>query len=688
MPNRLVHETSPYLLQHADNPVDWYPWGGEAFEKARSEDKPIVLSVGYSACHWCHVMERESFESEGIALQMNRDFVCIKVDREERPDVDSVYMQALQAMTGRGGWPMTMFLTPEGKPFFGGTYYPPEDRDGSAGFPRILQAVATAYRQQRGDVAKSADEVVRRLHQMTDVPPAREPLTADLLSQAAQRISQGFDPEHGGFGTAPKFPQPLLLELLLRIHHRTGDDDLLGMVELTLQRMAHGGIYDHLGGGFHRYSTDPFWLVPHFEKMLYDNALLSRLYLYAYQVTGNLDYRRVAEETLDYVRREMTTPLGGFFSAQDADSEGEEGTFYVWSPREVMDVLGPEGGALFNQRFGVTWEGNFEGKNILSAVGALKALAQKAGVTEEELQRLLQEARERLLTHRRRRVPPATDEKALTAWNGLMLRSFAEAASILQRDDYREVARASAAFILEHLRQDGRLLRSYRDGQARVKGYLEDHAFFIEGLLALYEATFELRWLNEARALADQMVQLFWSQEQGAFYDTGTDQEELVVRPRDIVDNASPSGGSVAAMALLRLATLTGLPAYQRMAAQALRSVQPFLAQAPGGLTYWLCALDYYLSTPKEIALVGNPADPRAQALRREVFQRYLPNKVVAGYDPAKEDEPELPILEGRTTLNGQPTAYVCENFMCMMPVTDPKALAQQLEAPAQTPSL
>ncbi len=682
MPNRLIHEASPYLLQHAHNPVDWYPWGEEAFGRARAEDKPILLSVGYSSCHWCHVMERECFEDTAIARQMNQDFVSIKVDREERPDVDSIYMHALQALSGHGGWPMTVFLTSEGKPFFGGTYYPPKDQDGMPGFPRILRVVANAYRDQRGEVVKAGDEVVRRLQVMTAVPVVQEALTADLLVQAAQRIAQEFDREHGGFGATPKFPQPLVLEFLLRAYHRTQESALLRMVEFTLQRMARGGIYDHLGGGFHRYSTDPFWLVPHFEKMLYDNALLSRVYLYAFQITRNPDYQRVAEETLDYIRREMTHPSGGFFSSQDADSEGEEGRFYLWRPQEVLDILGPEQGEVFNQAFGVTWEGNFEGRNILSVAEEPKTLAQKMGSTEEGVRQLLRQARGRLLERRLGRVAPARDDKVLTAWSGLTLRSFAEAACILGREDYLQTAKASAAFLLAHLRREGRLLRSWREGQAKVKGYLEDYASLVEGLLALYEATFERAWLDEARGLADQMVELFWSQAQGTFHDTGTDQEALVVRPRDVFDSAAPSGGAVAAMALLRLATLTGEPRYHRVSAQALRSVRPLLAQVPGGLAYWLCALDYHLSTPKEIAIVGSPADPRTQALRRAVFGRYLPNKAVAGYDPDGGEEPGLALLEDRTTLEGRPTVYVCENYVCRLPVTDPQALAEQLATP------
>ena len=682
MPNRLINETSPYLLQHAHNPVDWYPWGEEALKRAEAEDKPILLSIGYSACHWCHVMERESFEDSEIAGIMNEHFVSIKVDREERPDLDSLYMNAVQTLTGSGGWPMTVFLTPDGKPFYGGTYFPPVDSRGMPGFPRVLLAMAEAYRTRRGDVVQTTQRLLSHLQHLTEVPRSVEPLTADIIHQAYQSLAQTFDYENGGFGSAPKFPQPMAHEFMLRYYHLTKSARALEMVETTIERMANGGMYDQIGGGFHRYSTDSTWLVPHFEKMLYDNALLSRLYLHAYQVTDNPLYRRVAEETLDYVVREMTDPLGGFYSTQDADSEGEEGKFFVWTPQEIEAVLGPEDGALVAGYFGATEGGNFEGKNILNVPQDAESFATEAGVSLKDLEEALRRARPLLLETREQRVHPARDEKVLSAWNGLMMCSFAEAASILGREDYRKVAINNASFLLDALRSDGRLLRTYREGRASLKGYLEDYSFLASGLLALYEATFDHRWLDEARSLADGMIDLFWDEGQGAFYDTGKDHEALVIRPRDLFDNATPCGSSVAVEVLLHLSILTGESDYARRGAAALRAMRQYLTQAPMGMGHWLCALDFYLSTPKEIAIVGVPSIPGTQALLGEVYGRYLPNKVVAGIDPSLlgQDSNLIPLLQGRGMTEGRPTAYVCQNYVCRLPVTEPEALAAQLE--------
>ena len=682
MPNRLINETSPYLLQHAYNPVEWYPWGEEALSRAEAEDKPILLSIGYSACHWCHVMERESFEDPAIAGIMNEHFISIKVDREERPDLDSVYMNAVQVLTGSGGWPMTVFLTPDGKPFYGGTYFPPEDRGGMPGFPRLLLGVAEAYRNRRGEVVQATVQLVSHLQHIGEVPRSLEPLTADILHQAYQHLAPSFDFDNGGFGAAPKFPQPMTYEFMLRYSHSTRSPRALEMVEMTLERMAAGGIYDQIGGGFHRYSTDSFWLVPHFEKMLYDNALLSRLYLHAYQATGNPMHRRIAEETLDYVLREMTDPMGGFYSTQDADSEGEEGKFFVWTPEEIEAVLGADEGALVGGYFGVTEAGNFEGKNILNLPQTLSMVAAEAGVADEELQAMVDRARPMLLDVREQRVHPGRDEKVLSSWNGLMLRSFAEAASILRRDDYRAAAAANASFLLEALQKDGRLLRTYKGGRAHLKGYLEDYAFVADGLLALYEATFDGRWLEEARTLADSMIGLFWDDGLNGFYDTGEDHETLVVRPRDLFDNATPCGSSVAVDVLLHLSVLTGEGDYARRGAVALRSMHSHLAQAPLGMGHWLCALDFYLSTPKEVAIVGNPADPATRDLLDVVHSRYLPNKVMAGTggDGRNGGGAEIPLLQDRGTIDGLPTAYVCQNYVCKLPVTEPEALALQLD--------
>ena len=515
MPNRLIHETSPYLLQHAHNPVDWYPWGPEALDRARSEEMPILLSVGYSACHWCHVMERESFEDSRIAKLMSDNFVCVKVDREERPDIDSIYMMAVQAMTGHGGWPMTVFLTPEGKPFYGGTYFPPEDRRGMPGFPKVIEAISRAYRENRGDVVRTTAQLIQRMEQVSLPVRSLEPLTTEVLGQAYRAITSQFDDRHGGVGLQPKFPQPMTYEFLLRYYQRLQDSDALEMVELTLDRMAGGGIYDQIGGGFHRYSTDAYWLVPHFEKMLYDNALLVKLYLHAYQVTGKDLYRRVVEETLDYVRREMTDPSGGFYSAQDADSEGVEGKFFIWRPEEIVDVLGEEVGRLINRYYGVTKDGNFEGRSILHVRDDAGVVARELGVADEELQRLLELSKPRLLDVRSRRVAPSLDDKILTSWNGMMLRGFAEAAAVLGRSDYTQIANQNAKFILSRLRRDGRLMRTYRDGEAKLHAYLEDYAFLIDGLIALHELTLDEGWLMEAVSLGEAMVDLFWDDASG-----------------------------------------------------------------------------------------------------------------------------------------------------------------------------
>ena len=679
MPNRLIDETSPYLLQHAHNPVDWYPWGEEALERARDEDKPILLSVGYSACHWCHVMERESFEDPQIAELMNESFVCIKVDREERPDIDSIYMGAVQAMTGRGGWPMTVFLTPDGKPFYGGTYFPPEDRHGIPGFPRVLESIAESYRQNRSEVLLNTDRLLQQMGAMASGARGTEPLTADVLARAFAGMEKDFDDRYGGVGLEPKFPQPMTYEYLLRYHLRFNDPQAIKMVETTLDRMAMGGIYDQIGGGFHRYSTDTYWLVPHFEKMLYDNALLARLYVHAYQVTGKPLYRRIVEETLEYVLREMTDPSGGFYSAQDADSEGVEGKYFVWRPEEITDVLGVEDGELVNRYFGVTRVGNFEGHSILNVTPESAEEMERAGVVGERLDELLRRARTKLLEARQTRIPPERDDKILTAWNGLMLAAFAEAAAVMDRDDYAHVAERNGSFLLEALRPDGRLLRTHKDGRSKLLGYLEDYAFLIDGLIALHEATFESRWLQEAMDLGSAMVELFWDEGSGQFYDTGTDHEELVIRPRDVTDSAIPSGSSMAANVLLRLSIITGDSELERRAVEAMRSAREIMERFPTGAGHWLCALDFYLSTPREIAIVGRRSDTDTHALVSEVYRNFLPNRVLVGGSDLDEAFADSPLILGRPKLNDRATAYVCRHYVCQLPVNDPEALAGQL---------
>ena len=679
MPNRLIDETSPYLLQHAHNPVDWYPWGEEALSRAQEEDKPILLSIGYSACHWCHVMERESFENEEIAALMNENFVNIKVDREERPDLDAVYMEAVHTLTGSGGWPMTVFLMPDGRPFYGGTYFPPEDRGNMPGFPRLVSAISDAYRTRRGEVLQSITQLMGHLGQSARLPRSLQPLTNETMHRAFQSLAPAFDHELGGFGNAPKFPQPMIYEFLLRYHHMSNNPRALEMAEATLHAMARGGIYDQVGGGFHRYSTDRSWLVPHFEKMLYDNALLVRLYLHAFQATGDAMYRHIATDILDYVVREMTDPAGGFYSSQDADSEGEEGKFFIWTPEELTEVLGGEEAELVGAYFGASQLGNFEGSNILHLPHDMHEFGEVVGMEPEQLGQTLLSARKKLLAAREHRVHPGRDDKILTGWNGLMLQAFAEAAAVLDRDDYRGIAVDNASFLLREMRPDGRMLRSYKDGQARVLGYLEDYAFVAEGLLCVYELTFDSRWIDEARALADEMIELFWDEDLGFFYETGKDAEQLVVRPRELFDNAIPCGGSMAALLLQRLSVFTGDSSYEQKAATTLRGVQSIVADYPMGMGNWLAALDFYVSPVKEVVVMGPQEDDGTRRLLETVHEGYRPNKVLAGGD-GPQAGPRIPLLEGRGLIDGRATAYVCQNYACQLPVTAPADLQEQLD--------
>ncbi len=697
--NSLIHETSPYLLQHAHNPVDWYAWHDEALEKAKREDKPILLSVGYSACHWCHVMERESFENEEIAALMNQNFVNIKVDREERPDIDSIYMQAVQAMTHQGGWPMTVFLMPDGRPFYGGTYFPPNDRrygpETMPGFPTILASVSHAYTQSRSEIEEQAAQLADYLQQRSDAPlrragsslPTGTTFSLDLFSKASNALVKEFDTEYGGFGAAPKFPSTMSLELLLRIHqHRLKGEVTtpieipeLEVVEQSLRSMANGGIYDQLGGGFHRYSTDKTWLVPHFEKMLYDNALLSRIYLHTYLVTGVPFYRRIVEETLDYVVREMTSPEGGFYSTQDADSEGVEGKFFVWTPAEIEQVLSAEGATLFMPYYDVTKRGNFEGKNILHVQPQVRN-ADEALVSDEALEESLKQSRALLFAVREKRVKPARDEKILTSWNGLMLRSFAEAGRYLERLDYIEVAMKNAEFLLRELRKNGRLLRTYKDGRAHLNGFLEDYAFLADGLLALYEATFEPRWFAEARALMDAAIPLFVDEQNGGFFDTGSDAEALISRPKDIMDNATPAGNSVAVDVLLRLAAFTGEQSYRKRADEYLQPLADVMVQHPQAFGYVLGALDFALSPSKEIAILGPLATDDTLALLEVTNKQYLPNSVLTYCVPGDTQAAQtVPLLADRPLKDDKATAYVCQNFACQAPVNTAEELSNLL---------
>ncbi len=591
--NRLIHESSPYLLQHAHNPVDWYAWGEEALSAAREQDKPILLSIGYSACHWCHVMEDQSFEDEEIALLMNENFINIKVDREERPDLDAIYMNFVQMTTGSGGWPLTVFLKPDQVPFYGGTYFPPEDSYGRPGFKRVLRSIAETYRTRRGELDKNREEIVQRLNQVSRWETSAGHLEEGLLEDAYTKLLPQFDKEHGGFGGAPKFPSAMVLGFLLRYHQRTGTGTALEMVKLSLDEMARGGIYDQLGGGFHRYAVDERWLVPHFEKMLYDNALLSRLYLEAYQVTGDSYYREIVEETLGYVEREMIDPGGGFYSSQDADSEGEEGKFYVWTPAQVETVLGREDVQIFNDYFDVTGSGNFEGKNILHHRMDLGGLSKSLGRSVEEVSRLLLEARRKLLKVRGERVKPRLDDKVLTAWNGMMLTTFAEAAFVLNDRNFLEIALRNAEFLASEMMREGRMLRCWRNGKAHLNGYLEDYALVIEGWLATYQLTGQIRWLEQDARLMERQVELFQDDERGDFYFTSSDHETLLVRQKEHLDNATPSGNSVTCLNLLRLAVLLGKTEYGERAQRMLGQISGGLSQAPSAFGYWLQALDF-----------------------------------------------------------------------------------------------
>jgi uncharacterized protein YyaL (SSP411 family) len=675
--NRLAGSASPYLLQHAHNPVDWYPWGEEALQRARAEDRPILLSVGYAACHWCHVMERESFEDPETAELMNRSFVCVKVDREERPDVDAIYMDAVQAMTGQGGWPMTVFLTPDGRPFFAGTYFPNEDRYGMPAFRRVLEAVAEAWRGRREEIEGQSARIVEGIGRMASLRASQEPLSEDVLAGAIRELKNAFDPEWGGLRGAPKFPQPMTLELLLRAHVR-GDPDALGLVRRTLDRMAAGGIHDHVGGGFHRYAVDGRWHVPHFEKMLYDNAQLARLYTHAWKVTRDARYRAVAERTLEYLLREMRHPEGGFFSSQDADTDGVEGLTYTWTWDELVAVAGEH----VARAFGAVPEGNWEGTNVLWQPLPRETVAAEAGTSVEALEERVEAGRRELFERRMRRPQPGLDDKILASWNGLAIAAFAEAGAAFDEPRYVDAAVRAAEFVLTRLRRaDGRLLRSWREGVAGGPGYADDHALMADACLALAEATLDPRWVVEAKRLADELVELFVDADVGGFFQTGSDAESLVIRPKELFDNAVPSGNSAAADVLQRLALIYGEPEFERLGVGALRVVRDLLARSPTGFGLALCALDLHLSRVLEIAIVGERTGDDTRRLGAEVWRRFLPAHVLVAGAPADPGSESVPLLAGRPQLDGKATAYVCEHFVCQRPVTSPAELASQLGA-------
>ncbi|WP_378956132.1 thioredoxin domain-containing protein [Pelosinus sp. sgz500959] len=675
-PNRLIKEKSPYLLQHAYNPVDWHPWGDEAFEKAKREDKPVFFSSGYSCCHWCHVMERESFEDEEVAAVLNEYFVCIKVDREERPDVDGIYMSVCQAMTGQGGWPLTVVMTPDKKPFFAGTYFPKHSKMGRMGLIDLVFTIEKGWESNRDEILRTGEDIVELLQNSKGVKE-KSTLSKDVLDQAYSQLAERFDPRYGGFGKAPKFPTPHNLMFLLRYWKHFGEQKALTMVEITLTAMGQGGIYDHLGYGFARYSTDQKWLAPHFEKMLYDNALLCQTYLEAYQCTGNAEFARIAEEILTYVLRDMTDLKGGFYSAEDADSEGVEGKFYVFTREEVLKILGETQGTIFADCYHVSSQGNFEhGTNILNRIEHdVREDAKRANMSVEELEDLLVKGRETLYQVRETRIHPYKDDKILTAWNALMISTFAKASKVLTSYHYAEIAEKGLAFIYENLMQsdgrfDGRLLARYREGEAAHLAYLDDYAFLLMAVIDLYEATFQSNYLEQAVKLAENMEKLFWDAKQGGFYFYGNDGEKLITRPKELYDGAIPSGNSVAALALQKLADLTHDEHLAKIGKEQLEFFVGEAAQYAAGYTYFMMALDYYLVGKIEVVIVGAKDAIDTQNMLQVMKKSFLPAGVVHFYESDGERQDEYKIIDGKAT------AYLCKSFACQPPITDMEKLA------------
>jgi len=679
--NHLIHETSPYLLQHAHNPVDWYPWSDEALQKAKTENRPILLSIGYSACHWCHVMERESFEDEKIAALMNDLFVNIKVDREERPDLDEIYMNAVQMLTGRGGWPMTVFLTPEGKPFYGGTYFPPEDRYGVPGFPKILQGVANAYREKPHEVERSVGQILTGLQRMSLSTESQQSFSSDIIAQSVERLTQAYDADHGGLGKAPKFPNVGVYELFLRHYHRSKANRFLDMVTHTLTKMAQGGIYDHLGGGFHRYSVDEKWLVPHFEKMLYDNAQLVRIYAQVYCVTGEPLFKQVVDETMTYLMREMLHSEGGFYSTQDADSEGEEGKFFVWTESEITRILGEESSEIFCRIYDVSEEGNFEEKNIPHPILTLEQASKFFRRDLKAIESLVADAKMKLFQEREKRIKPFRDEKILTSWNGLMLSGLAEAIKISGRPAYLEAADRTVDFIFTNMFRDGRLLHSYKDGTGKILAYLDDYAFLAAGLLDLFEATVNRMHLDRAVKLAVTMLDEFWDEAGAGFFYTGHAHEQLIARSKPIFDASIPSGNAVATQVLLRLYHYTETENYLKSAERILRAYYDTMENQPFGFAHMLAALDFYLQKPKEIVLVGDKKDPKTAELLTKIHSLYVPNMTLQLASPEESLEKISSLLAGKKQIADKPTVYVCHNFTCSRPVVEWDELKPLLDA-------
>lgn len=683
--NALVSEKSPYLLQHAHNPVHWMPWGDEAFKKAKREDKPIFLSIGYSTCHWCHVMEHESFENETIAELMNRAFVCIKVDREERPDIDHVYMAVTQMMTGHGGWPMTVVMTPDKKPFFAGTYFPPRARFGRSGMEELVPKLAEFWRSRRSDVIASAAEITDALKSSMDGVTAGAALGADVLKTAFEQLSRTFDNERGGFGTKPKFPTPHMYLFLLRWWKRSGDITALAMVEKTLQEMRRGGIYDHVGFGFHRYSTDRNWLLPHFEKMLYDQAMLALAYLELYQATHNEDYAQTAREIFTYVLRDMTSPDGGFYSAEDADSEGEEGKFYVWTEAELRELLGDSDAEFIREVFATQPDGNFKeeatghktGANILHLAETLEAHAIKFNLTEDALQEKIEELREKLFLKREVRIHPYKDDKILTDWNGLMMAALARGARVLGEEKYAEAAQKSFGFLKNNLLKDGRLLHRFRDGEAMIAGNVDDYAFVVWGLLELYEATFKTEFLKTAIELNRTMLEHFWDSGSGGLFFTAADAESLLVRKKEIYDGAVPSGNSVAMLNLLKLSKITGDMELLQKAEEINRAFSPQVQRVPSAYTQFLVALDFAAGPSGEIVIAGKKEE--AQEFLKELHHLFLPNMVMLLKEEDSEIEAIAPFTKDQAPIHGKPTVYICENYACNQPVTTVQEMVELL---------
>ncbi|MBD3288667.1 DUF255 domain-containing protein [candidate division KSB1 bacterium] len=666
--NKLIHETSPYLLQHAHNPVNWYPWDEEALERSATENKPIFLSIGYSACHWCHVMEKESFEDEDIARILNEHFINIKVDREERPDIDEIYMTAVQLMNQHGGWPLSVWLTPDRKPFFGGTYFPPEDRMGRMGFKNLLKRITELWQQKNEDLLNSADEIAKHLHTVNKAKSSDFEIDPQVWDQAFSEAEKNYDPQFGGFGHAPKFPQAIELSFLMRYYFHTAQKQALDIAESSLRGMMYGGIRDHIGGGFHRYSTDRHWLVPHFEKMLYDNALLTIAYLEAFQLTGHHSYADTAAGILDYVLHEMAAPEGGYYSSQDADSEGQEGKYFVWSRQEVESILNKQVARIFCDFYGVTKNGNWDGVNILHQRRTVEMVARDYNMSPENLHSQLEQARQTLLSARQRRIPPDTDDKILTAWNSLMISAMCKGYQVLADEKYLRSAETSVQFIFQNLYKKEKLLRSYRSGQSKFDAYLSDYAFLTAALLDLYETTFDMDYLQHAFSLNDRMIDKFWDQKASGFYFTAHDHEQLLIRSRKAHDSAVPSGNSVAISNLLRIAAFQGNDRFRQMALDAAKLSAEQLQRLPFGFPSLISSFDFLWGESKEIVITGSRNSQQTQEMKAGILHKYLPNKILVHSDLKNGSNLSLPVLEGKESPEDRSLIYVCENYTCKQP--------------------